>query len=348
MATKKAVSSDILNIVPIDLSKTCLKTDSLKGEVAVITGAASNVGLGYARAFAWAGAKVVIADLNEKAGAEAERVINEENGEDCALFVRTDVTSEADVKNLAAKAFEKFGKVDLLINNAMNMRLNGPILSSPVSDLESSFAISAKGVMLAIKEFVPAMIERGHGVVTYSATQFHYAPPMVGGSIYTAGKAAATSVIMSLANEVRGKGVYVFCLTPAGVGRIDFSKFKMPADMPAPPADMPAPPAPPAGAPKMDPSKMPKMDMSKMFAMPGFDSMVPPEAGGAGMVYSVLHAEELHGSGITIHDALAAMDFPYPHPETIRKAPEGAPAAHRLSDMELTMIFCNMGPGFKK
>ena len=211
-----------LNIEPIDLTYTGLKKGCLAGEVAVVTGSASNVGLGYVRALAWAGAKVVIADLNEEAGAEAERVINLESGPDCALFVKTNVTLQEDIDNLAEKAFAKFGKVDLLLNNAMNMRLNGPILSSPVSDLEQSFAISGKGVMMAIKAFVPAMIERGHGVVTYSATQFHYMPPMVGGSMYTAGKASATSLIMSLANEVKGKGVYVFCLTPAGIGRPDF------------------------------------------------------------------------------------------------------------------------------
>lgn len=319
-----AVTSTILNIEPIDLEYTGLKKDSLKGEVAVVTGGASNVGLGYARAIAWAGAKVVIADLNEVAGNETERVINEENGPDTALFVKTNITEEADVKNLAAKAFEKFGKVDLLINNAMNMRLNGPILKSPVSDLDQSYAISARGVMMAIKEFVPGMLERKHGVVTYSATQFHYAPPMVGGSIYTAGKAAATSVIMSLANEVKDTGVYVFCLTPAGVGRIDFSK------MPPPPKDVEIP----KDAPKFD---------FKMFGMPGFNGMIPPEAGGAAMVYSILHAKELHGSGIVISDAFNAMNFPYPNPATVSKM-----ASRRISDMELTMTFCSMGPGFAK
>jgi NAD(P)-dependent dehydrogenase (short-subunit alcohol dehydrogenase family) len=321
------VTSTILNIEPIDLAYTGLKKDSLKGEVAVVTGGASNVGLGYARAIAWAGAKVVVADLNETAGVETERVINEENGSDTALFVKTNITEEADVKNLAAKAFAKFGKVDLLINNAMNMRLNGPVLKSPLSDLDQSYAISARGVMMAIKEFVPAMIERGHGVVTYSATQFHYCPPMVGGSIYTAGKAAATSIVMSLANEVKGTGVYVFCLTPAGVGRFDFSK------MPPPPKDVEIP----KDAPKFNPA---------MFAMPGFNSMIPPEAGGAAMVYSILHAEELHGSGIIINDAFTAMNYPYPNPATAPKAPPVPP--HRLSDMELTMAFCTMGPGFKK
>jgi NAD(P)-dependent dehydrogenase (short-subunit alcohol dehydrogenase family) len=313
-----AVTSTILNIEPIDLEFAGLKKDSLKGEVAVVTGSGSNVGLGYARAIAWAGGKVVIAEFNAESGAEAARVINAENDADVALFVKVDVTSEADVKNLAAKAFEKFGKVDLLINNAMNMRLNGKILESPVTDLESSFNISAKGVMYAIKEFVPAMIERKHGVVTYSATQFHYMPPMVGGSIYCAGKAAATSVVMSLANEVKGTGVNVFCLTPAGVGRFDPSK------MPPPPKDAP------------------KIDFSA-FGMPGFNGMIPPESGGAAMVYSILHADKLHGSGIIINDAFVAMDFPFPNQAT---APKGDPNARRLTDMELTMAFCTMGAGF--
>ena len=63
------------------------------------------------------------------------------------------------------------------------------------------------------------------------------------------------------------------------------------------------------------------------------------------MVYCILHAEELHGSGIIINDAFEAMDFPYPNPSTLT-IPKME--AKRLSDMELTMVFCNMGPGFKK
>jgi NAD(P)-dependent dehydrogenase (short-subunit alcohol dehydrogenase family) len=321
MASEKAAAaSTTLNIAPMDLEYAGLKKGALKGEVAVVTGGASNIGLGYARALAWAGAKVVIADLNAEAGAETERVINAENGPDTALFVKTNISEEQDIKNLAAKAFEKFGKVDLLINNAMNMRLNGPILSSPISDLDASYAISGRGVALLIKEFVPGMVERGHGVVTYSATQFHYCPPMVGGTIYTAGKAAATSLMMSLANEVRDTGVYVFCLTPAGVMRFDPSKM----------------PPMPEGA------KMPKFDPS-MFSMPGFNGMIPPEAGGAAMVYCILHAKELHGSGIIINDAFDAMNYPYPNPESLRHM-----ESRRLSDMELTMAFCTMGPGFAK
>jgi NAD(P)-dependent dehydrogenase (short-subunit alcohol dehydrogenase family) len=310
------VTSTILNIEPIDLEYAGIKKGSLDGEVAVVTGGASNVGLGFARAMAWAGAKVVVSDISEAAGEEAQRVINEENAADVSLFVKCDITQEDEVKNLAAKAFEKFGKVDILINNAMNMRLNGSVLDSPVSDLDASFAISGRGVMLAIKEFVPGMLERKHGVVTYSSTQFHFSPPLIGGTVYCAGKAAAASITLSLANEVKDTGVHVFCFAPAGVGRFDLSKM---------------PPRPP-GAPKFDPA---------MLAMPGFKSMIPPEAGGAAMVYCILNASKLHGSGIIINDAFEAMNYPFPNPESLTKM-----KSRRLNDMELTLVLCNAGPGF--
>ena len=316
----KEVTSTILNIEPIDMTNVGFTKETLKGEVAVVTGGASNVGLGYARAFAWAGAKVVVTDINETAGNETQRVINEENEADCALFVKCDITKEADVKNLAQKAFEKFGKVDLLINNAMNMRLNGLILGSSIDDLDQSYAISGRGVMLAIKEFVPAMVERKHGVVTYSSTQFHLCLPLIGSSIYCAGKAAATSVIMSLANEVKDTGVYVFCMAPAGVGRRN-----------------------PNAESKM-PDWVPNKEMMFSRPTPGFNTFgYPPEAAGAAMVYCILNAEKLHGSGIVLQDAFDAMNYPYPFPDTIQERPKGG---RRLNDMEMTTMFLNMGAGF--
>jgi len=311
-----------LEIDPIDLSNTCLKKDSLKGEVAVITGSTSNVGLGYARAIAWASGKVVICGTNERAGAEVERVINAENAPGTALFVKCDVTEENDVKRLAKRAFEQFGKVDILINNAMKLSLNGSVLESPVCDFEESFAISGRGVMLAIKEFVPAMFERKHGVVTYSTTQFHYSPPMFGGAIYCAGKAAATSIIMSLANEVgpySENGVGVFCMIPAFVERSETSRAHGSSDGKT--------------APEITPASVPN----------GFGGPIPPEANGACMVYCILNADKLHGSGISNSDAFQAMDYPFPYPETMH-----SDEMRRLTDKELTLVFRSMGPGFGK
>ena len=305
-----------LNIEPIDLEYAGLEKGSLKGEVAVITGAASNIGLGFARAIAWAGAKVVVADINEAAGVEAVRVINLENEPDTAMFVKCDISKESDIKNMAAVSVEKFGKIDILLNNAMDLSLNGAVLDSPVSDLEKSFALSGFAVMHAIKEIVPAMIARGHGVVVFSSSQFHYAPPLVGGAMYCAGKAIGSSITMSLANEIKGTGVNVFCVTPAGVMRFD-----------------------PSRRPR---SETPTEDRRVYTpTMPGFNGMIPPEAGGAAMVYCILNASTLHGSGIIISDAFDAMGYPYPNPETRRKE-----RARRLSDSELTLVLMNMGPGF--
>ena len=311
------VVETFLNIDPIDLEYVNLKKDSLKGEVAVVTGSTSNVGLGFARGIAWAGGKVVVTGTNEVAGAEIERVINAENEPGTAIFVKCDVTEASEVRNLAQRAFDAFGKVDILINNAMNLDLNGPVLGTPVSDLERSFAISGRGVMLTVQEFVPGMLERKHGVVTYSTTQFHYHPPMIGGAMYCAGKATATSLTMSLANEVgpyKENGISVFCMIPAGIAPPD--RVVVSADGKSPPKVLGA-------------------------GFPGFNGNVPPEAGGAAMVYCILNAEKLHGSGISISDAFDAMGFPYPNPGTLR--PNNM---HRLTDNELTLVFRSMGPGF--
>ena len=304
-----------LDIEPMDLSGTCIKKDSLKDEVAVVTGSTSNIGLGYVRAIAWAGGKVVVSGRNEEAGAEIVRVIDEENGPGTALFVKCDVTVESEVKNLAKQAIDRFGKVDILVNNSMNLRLNGPVLGSQVSDLEQSFAISGLGVMYTINAFVPAMLERKHGVVIYSTTQFHYSPPMIGGAIYCAGKAVATSLTMSLANEVgpySKNGVAVFCMLPSGVGR-------------------PRTPAPRTSGDRPQNSR----------SLYGFDGPIPPEANAAGLVYSIMNAGKLHCSGISVVDAFQAMDFPYPHPELVQRSD-----MRRLDDRELTLVFRNMGPGF--
>ena len=309
-----ATIETFLNINPMDLSNTCIKKDSLKGEVAVVTGSTSNVGLGYARAIAWAGGKVVITGNNEEAGAEIVRVIDAENEPGTAMFVKCNVTVEDDVKNLAKKAFERFGKVDILVNNAMNLSLNGPVLGTPVSDLAQSFAISGLGVMHTVQAFVPAMLERKHGVVVYSPTQFHYSPPMIGGAMYCAGKASATSLTMSLANEIgpySESGVGVFCMIPTGVGR--------PKSAPSEHHDKP----------------------QKRVSTNGFDGPIPPEANGAGMVYSIMNAEKLHGSGIGVNEAFEAMNYPYPLPDSVQ--PSGM---RRLTDLELTLVFKNMGPGF--
>ena len=297
-----------------DISNTGLQKGCLAGEVAVVTGSTSNVGKGYAQALAWAGAKVVVVGRGAERGLAVAEEINADNGPDTAIFVQADVSQEADIARLKEEAVAKFGNVDILINNAMDMSLNFSLLESPVEDLDRAYGISARAVMLTIHAFVPDMIARGHGTVTYSTTQFHYVPGMLGGSVYTAAKAAATSATMSLANEVKGTGVNVFCLCPAGVGPVRPNSVKE------------------------------VTESMKAMRMPGFPGPVPPEAAGAAMVWMLLHAEEMHGTGTIVGDVLEEMDYPFPCPETLR---QWGPSVY-LDQMPLTMVLCHMGHGFPK
>jgi len=303
----------IPGVGPLAMDKAKLKKDALAGEVAVITGGAGNVGLGIARSLAWLGARVVIADVTPEAGKDAEELINRESGAGAALFVITDVSSEASMKAMADKAFKKFGKVDILINNAMMMSLGAPILKSTVHQLDKQYEVAARGTLIGIQLFVPGMQARHHGVVTYMSTAFKFP---VGPSNYCAAKAAATSIMMSLASElgpVKDTGISVFTFIPAGVG---FPKSAGPL-----------------------PKELPKN--FKMPAMPGYEGNIPPEDGGAALAYCITRAAELHGSGIMVEQAFRQMDWPYPKPETVRKAD-----FERIDDMALAMVFACMGPGF--
>jgi NAD(P)-dependent dehydrogenase (short-subunit alcohol dehydrogenase family) len=302
-----------LNIGPLAMDKTNLEKGALAGDVAVVTGGAGNVGLGTARSLAWLGAKVVIADVTPESGKAAEELINSENGPGTALFVLTDVSDETSMKAMATRAFDAFGKVDILVNNAMDMSLGAPILKSTVYQMDRQYEVSARGTLIGIQLFVPGMQERHHGVVTYMSTAFRYP---VGPSNYCAAKSATTSIMMSLAAElgpVKDSGIAVFTFLPAGVG--------FPRSAAPPPPDL--------------------MRKFKMPPMPGYEANIPPEDGGAALAYCITRAEELHGSGITILQAFRQMDWPYPRPETVPKSD-----FQRIDDMVLAMMFGYMGPGF--
>ena len=303
----------ILDAGPLAMHKTNLKKNTLAGEVVVITGGAGNVGLGTARSLAWLGAKVVIADVTPEPGKAAEELINRENEPRTALFVLTDVSDETSMKAMAEKAYDTFGKVDILVNNAMIMSLGAPILKSTVYQMDRQYEIAARGTLIGIQLFVPGMQKRHHGVVTYMSTAFQYP---VGPSNYCAAKAAATSIMMSLAAElgpVKDTGIAVFTFIPAGVG--------FPRSVVPPPPEI--------------------MRKFKMPSMPGYEGNIPPEDGGAALSYCITRAAELHGSGIIIGQAFRQMNWSYPKPETVPNTD-----FQRIDDRVLPLIFAYMGPGF--
>jgi len=187
------------------IEKMGLPQDTLAGKVAVITGAGRGIGKELARALAWLGAKVIIAEINDD-GAEVEALIRSEGGE--ALYVQTDVSDEGSIKRLAEKASKEFGKVDILINNATIVE-TGSILEMSLEDWEKSWNVDVLAAVRLIKTFLPGMLERGYGViVTVTSDEgMSYVAP------YSASKVALTSLGLSLAAELgeeSGVSVFVF------------------------------------------------------------------------------------------------------------------------------------------
>jgi len=134
----------------------------LKDKVAIITGGGSGIGRASAELFARKGAKVVVADFNEKAGQEAVAAIRQSGGE--AIFVPVDVSDSAQVQRLVDTTLQAYGGIDILVNNA-GILLFGTALDTSLQDWERVIAINLTGTFLVSKAVLPHMIARGGGSI---------------------------------------------------------------------------------------------------------------------------------------------------------------------------------------
>ncbi len=134
----------------------------LDGKVVIITGAASGIGLASARMFGREGARLVLGDIDERAGGLAAEEIGGAGGQ--AAFVRTDVASDPDVQRLVSTAVDRYGKLDIIFNNA-GIHLVKPILESTEEDFDRVVAINLKGVFLGCKYSLPHLMENPDGGV---------------------------------------------------------------------------------------------------------------------------------------------------------------------------------------
>jgi len=132
----------------------------LENKVALISGGAREMGAAEAKLFASEGAKVVIGDILEDEGRRTEAEINESGGE--CIFVPLDVTSEAAWQEAVATAVNRFGKLDILVNNAVVLS-RGTLEDTTVEEWDRVMDINAKGVFLGTKAAIPEMRRAGEG-----------------------------------------------------------------------------------------------------------------------------------------------------------------------------------------
>ncbi len=183
----------------------------LAGKVAIISGGASGMGAEEARLFAREGAKVVIADLLEPDGQQVAAEIAAVGGE--ALFVRTDVTSEANWQHTVQMAKERFGRLDILVNNA------GLSSTSAADPLDSEgwrriMEVNATGVFLGSKHAVTAMQASGGGAIVNISSIMGFVGGESGHPAYHASKGAVRLLTKALAVRYGPLGIRVNSVHP--------------------------------------------------------------------------------------------------------------------------------------
>ena len=139
------------------------------GKVAIVTGASRGIGAATARAFARAGAAVVLAARDEDALASVAEHISAAGGR--ALVVPTDVGDAASVERLVARTVDAYGRLDIAFNNAAGGgHLPSPLAEVAVEDYDGALAISLRGVFLSMKYELPAMFEAGGGAIVNTSS----------------------------------------------------------------------------------------------------------------------------------------------------------------------------------
>lgn len=214
---------------------------SLKDKIAVVTGGVGILGGLYCRRLAEAGARVIVADLDSTRCARLAADITVDGNEAEGLSV--DLSNEASVKAWARAILERYGRVDVLVNNAAakSPGFFAPLESFTLEDWNKVMAVNVTGIFLAVREIGPSMAERGKGSIINVSSIYGVVGPdqriyegswyeELGGAIntpliYSTTKGAVIAMTKYMATYWGAKGVRTNTLTPGGVSSGQNSTF---------------------------------------------------------------------------------------------------------------------------
>lgn len=183
----------------------------LKSKVAIVTGAASGFGEAIAKRFAAEGAKVIVDDINTAGGERVAGEIRKAGG--AAQFVCADVTVGADWATLVAAAQDKFGGLDIVVNNAGWTHRNKPFMEVTEDEFDKVYAINVKSIYLSARYVLPVFRAKGKGCFINIASTAGVRP-RPGLTVYNSSKGAVILMSKSMAAEFGPDQVRVNCVNP--------------------------------------------------------------------------------------------------------------------------------------
>jgi NAD(P)-dependent dehydrogenase (short-subunit alcohol dehydrogenase family) len=185
----------------------------LAGRTAIVTGGARGIGRHYSKALAGEGARVMVADIAD--GADLAQELDSRHGQGTAFSSVTDVSDERQVKDLAARTIDSFGKIDILVNNAaMYVALHEqPFTEIDVALWDRVMAVNVRGSFLMIKHVSRPMMKQRYGKIINigSGTTFRGIPKM---AHYVTSKGAVVAMTRTLSRELGEHGICINTLAP--------------------------------------------------------------------------------------------------------------------------------------
>ncbi len=189
----------------------------LKGKVAIVTGAASGIGLAIAQSLAREGARVVITDINAQALENAAGEIAKSGG--TALALKTDISKKEEIDNAVEKAIARFGRLDILVNNAAFLGSSyhqKSFADTQLSDWKPEIDVTFIGTLLCCRAVIPPMLKQKSGrIISISSDSGKMGIPKM--AIYSACKAGIAGFSRALAQELAPDGITVNCISPGPI-----------------------------------------------------------------------------------------------------------------------------------
>jgi 3-oxoacyl-[acyl-carrier protein] reductase len=190
--------------------------DGLKGKVAIVTGGGHGIGRAYCLGFGGAGAKVVVADIDEPAAAKVAKEVNTQTDAK-ALAVKVDVANETSTRTMAKAILDEYGRIDILVNNAAifaTIPMNrGGIDSIDPAEWDRMMAVNLKGLFFCCRAVLPAMRQQKSGkIVNISSGTWLSGSP--GRIHYVTSKAGVVGFTRTLAREVGEDNINVNAIAP--------------------------------------------------------------------------------------------------------------------------------------